>query len=127
MLRKELTMPYQFLAALLLVACMCLFLTFSIFLKASTSLIALALLGVGVASGIFIKHWAIFVRKTPQTGKRNKIIAAALLLFGYFTALAVAALAVGVFLTGDPVHSMKFAGFLESLFVIECILFIARA
>jgi hypothetical protein len=120
-------MQYQFLTALLLVACMCLFLTLSIFLKGSVSLIALALLGVGVASGFFMKHWAIFVRRSPQPGKRDKLIAASLLLFGCLTALAVVALMVGVFLTGNLLLSMKFAGLLESLFLIECTLLIARA
>jgi hypothetical protein len=106
---------------------MCLFLTLSIFLKGTASLIALALLGTGVANGIFAKHWTNFVKRSPLPGKRDKLVAASLLLFGYLTALAVVTLMVGVFLTGSLLLSMKFAGFLEALFLIECTLLVARA
>ena len=120
-------MSIQFFAFGLLVSGMCLFLALSIFLNGGASLIALALLGVAAASGIFIKHWKMFVARSPASRRRDKLISAALLLFGYSTALAAVALAIGVLWTGNLSLAVKFAGFIESLFILECAVLIAQA
>jgi len=119
-------MPYRFLVTGMFFACMCFLLVYTIFLKAGASLIAVVLLGTGVASGTLIAPWADFVKKSTPPCKRDKLIAAFLILSGCLTGLAAGVLAIGVLLTGNIELSIKFAGLLEALFLMECTLLAAR-
>lgn len=120
-------MLYQLLASGLLIASMYLFLAFSIFLKAGTSVILLAILAVAVASGIFRYYWLKFERKNPYPPDVNKFTRFAFKLFGYFSVLALVIFAASLLFTGDLNLSLKFAGFLQCLFLLECTLLIAQA
>lgn len=119
-------MLYQFLAAGLLIAGMYLFLAFSIFLKASAGMIVLALLAVAIASQIFRNVWGKFEKKNPYPPRADRFVSTAFKLFGFFTAVTVVVFAAGVMVTGDLRLSLKFAGMLECLFLLDCLLLTAQ-